>query len=106
MMERRIMLASGITALLAILILGLYQKAAAAFSFTGRFSKWGPQRHMSASAKLDNYHDDGGDDTWNIHYHLGGNGPWIPKLQNTVEDDIDPPAGCWVDQVHMVGVPS
>lgn len=37
---------------------------------------------------------------WNILYHLGGNGPWVEKV------DGDPEAqgikGCSVDQVHLV----
>ena len=43
-------------------------------------------------------------DTWNLLYHLGGNGPWIPKVSNIVEAGIQPPRGCRVDQVHMVGL--
>lgn len=39
---------------------------------------------------------------WNVLYHLGGNGPWIPKVENVVEGGIDPPDGCEVDMVHMV----
>jgi len=42
--------------------------------------------------------------SWNILYHLGGNGPWIPRLENGTEDDLAPPHGCRVDQVHMVGL--
>jgi acid phosphatase len=41
---------------------------------------------------------------WNILYHLGGNGPWIPKFSGTVEDDIRSPTSCKVDQIHMVGL--
>lgn len=40
---------------------------------------------------------------WDLLYHLGGNGPWIQKLDDTVQIGIDPPAGCRVDQVHLVG---
>lgn len=39
---------------------------------------------------------------WNILYHLGGNGPWIEKLENTVEGGIAAPEGCKVEQVHMM----
>lgn len=39
---------------------------------------------------------------WDIFYHLGGNGPWIPKVDNIVGNGTEPPEGCWVDQVHMV----
>lgn len=41
--------------------------------------------------------------SWNILHHLGGNGPWIRKRTNVVDGGTDPPAGCRVDQVHMVG---
>jgi hypothetical protein len=39
---------------------------------------------------------------WNILYHLGGNGPWIEKLENTVAGGIAAPEGCEVEQVHMM----
>ena len=42
---------------------------------------------------------------WNLFYHLGGNGPWIPKIRGIAEGDLDPPNGCDVSQVHMVGYP-
>lgn len=37
-----------------------------------------------------------------LFYHLGGNGPWIPKVSGTVEGGVQPPEGCHVTQVHMV----
>lgn len=40
---------------------------------------------------------------WNLLHHLGGNGPWIPKTTDVVEGGIDPPPGCRIDQIHMVG---
>ena len=40
--------------------------------------------------------------SWDILYHLGGNGPWIQMLDGVVERDIAPPTGCQVEQVHMV----
>jgi len=39
---------------------------------------------------------------WNLLYHLGGNSPWIPKIDGIVDGGIDPPKGCTVDMVHMV----
>ncbi|KAI5197755.1 phosphoglycerate mutase-like protein [Aureobasidium subglaciale] len=39
---------------------------------------------------------------WNIFYHLGGNSPWIPKLDGVVEGGFSPPEGCRVEQVHMM----
>lgn len=39
---------------------------------------------------------------WNVLYHLGGNGPWIPRVDNVVEGGIGAPDGCEVDMIHMV----
>ncbi|RAL11045.1 putative MFS transporter [Aspergillus homomorphus CBS 101889] len=43
-------------------------------------------------------------DDWNLLYHLGGNGPWIEKLDGPDDSqisgsDLD---GCVIDQVHMM----
>ncbi len=35
-------------------------------------------------------------------YYLGGNGPWVVKLDGVVGDGISPPEDCSVQQVHMV----
>ena len=40
---------------------------------------------------------------WNILYHLGGNGPWVEKVIDVVDEGIAVPEGCSVGQVHMVG---
>ncbi|KAI9804964.1 MAG: acid phosphatase pho5 [Piccolia ochrophora] len=39
---------------------------------------------------------------WNLLYHLGGNGPWIEKVDGVVEGGIGTPDECVVDQVHMM----
>lgn len=39
---------------------------------------------------------------WNLLYHLGGNGPWIPRVDGIVEGGIGTPDSCEVDMVHMV----
>src|SRR5579862_152250 len=39
---------------------------------------------------------------WNLLYHLGGNGPWIERIDGVVEGGIGVPKGCRVEQVHMV----
>ncbi|TKA55486.1 hypothetical protein B0A49_12081, partial [Cryomyces minteri] len=39
---------------------------------------------------------------WNILYHLGGNGPWVEKVDGIVEGGIGVPDGCRVEQVHMM----
>lgn len=41
-------------------------------------------------------------DEWDLLYHLGGNGPWVEKVDGVVEGGIQVPAGCKVDMVHMV----
>ncbi len=41
---------------------------------------------------------------WNILYHIGGNGPWIQKVDGVVQEGIGSPAGCHVEQVHMVSM--
>ncbi|KAK3068743.1 hypothetical protein LTR53_013439 [Teratosphaeriaceae sp. CCFEE 6253] len=38
---------------------------------------------------------------WDLKYHLGGIGPWIPKVDGVVGGGVDPPPGCRVEQVHM-----
>lgn len=40
---------------------------------------------------------------WDILYHLGGNGPWIPKVDGPFGDELSLPEGCKIEQVHMVG---
>lgn len=45
------------------------------------------------------------DKDWNLLYHLGGNGPWIEKVDGVVDGasgGLAPPEGCRVEQVHMV----
>lgn len=44
----------------------------------------------------------GPNDEWNIFYHLGGNGPWIQKVDDVVEGGFEAPKGCQVDMIHMV----
>jgi acid phosphatase len=40
---------------------------------------------------------------WNILYHLGGDGPWVEKIQDNFPDaTVEPPKGCEVKQVHML----
>lgn len=41
---------------------------------------------------------------WNLSYHQGGNGPWVPKVKGVVQDNQRLPVGCEVDQVHMVSI--
>ncbi|GAB7345496.1 hypothetical protein MBLNU457_3816t1 [Dothideomycetes sp. NU457] len=39
---------------------------------------------------------------WNIHQHLGGNGPWTPRKGTLEELNLGVPQGCRIDQVHMI----
>jgi acid phosphatase len=41
-------------------------------------------------------------DDWNILYHLGGNGPWIERIDGFVDGGVAVPSGCEVDMVHLV----
>lgn len=41
-------------------------------------------------------------DSWDVIEHLGGNSPWIPKRHSVANESLEPPNGCYVDQVHMV----
>lgn len=60
-------------------------------------SWWHPQRsHGRGSSEFGR--------GWNLLYHLGGNGPWIEKVDGTVKGGIGVPEGCRVEQVHMVGI--
>jgi acid phosphatase len=62
-------------------------------------SWWHPQRRSSNSSG-----ESAGTRTedWNILYHLGGNGPWVEKVDNVVDGGLAPPDRCVVEQVHMV----
>ncbi|KAK7513796.1 histidine phosphatase superfamily [Phyllosticta citriasiana] len=39
---------------------------------------------------------------WNVLYHLGGNGPWVEKVDGVAHGGIAVPDGCAVEQVHMM----
>lgn len=41
---------------------------------------------------------------WDTRYHMGGNSPWMPRKRGSLGSGIEPPAGCRVDQVHLVGL--
>lgn len=59
-------------------------------------SKWTPPTILVT-------HNTTTQEDWNMLYHLGGNGPWIPKLDGPFGDDLSVPEGCKIEQVHMVG---
>src|SRR4051812_32840814 len=35
---------------------------------------------------------------WDLFYHLGGNGPWIPKTNSVAYSDVQLPSACRIDQ--------
>ncbi|CAI7575601.1 unnamed protein product [Penicillium pancosmium] len=40
---------------------------------------------------------------WNLLQHLGGNGPWIEKIDDRGESsNLAPPEGCSIEQVHLM----
>ena len=60
-------------------------------------SWWHAQRHEGSSRGII-------EKGWNLLYHLGGNGPWIEKIDGVIAEGIGPPKGCLVEQVHMVSL--
>jgi acid phosphatase len=74
--------------------------------FQSSWNAWfHPHRREKTSDASDSRNDSAGIVTpdWNILYHLGGNGPWIEKVTDVVEGGVAAPAGCKVEQIHMVG---
>lgn len=65
-------------------------------------SSWGSWWHPQRGDRR--RHERAGQTTkdWNILYHLGGNGPWVEKVTDVVSTGIAVPAGCQVEQVHMM----
>ena len=104
-MERRTAVVSALTAAFAFVLFGLYPGAykTTASSVGSGVHDWIP---LLAPTRVwnDNEPSSSTGGLWDILYHLGGNGPWIPKVRNTTEESIEPPEECWVDQVHMVGL--
>jgi hypothetical protein len=41
---------------------------------------------------------------WSLFYHLGGNGPWIRRIDGRYYYDAPLPKKCSIDQVHMVSI--
>lgn len=100
-MDLRVTLASALTACLAFVLLGVYPNTLVS-------SAWNLPHHLAKWTVDQAIIDHGQPDLspakpFDVLYHLGGNGPWIPKVRNVTGDSIEPPEGCRVDQVHMVG---
>ena len=103
-MGRRIILLSTCAGFLAVVLLGWYpSEEGSAFAVTKRLGN--AAGHMGfvlhSSDRIRNSSEIKG--SWDILYHMGGNGPWIPNVHG-IEGGIEPPAKCRVDQVHMVGL--
>ncbi|KMU75325.1 repressible acid phosphatase [Coccidioides immitis RMSCC 3703] len=72
------------------------------FSSTPYFPSWNSWWHQQSAGKRGIQSRPSG---WNLLYHLGGNGPWIEKIDGILEvgaSGIGPPQGCVVDGVHMM----
>lgn len=92
-MENRLSIASACTACLAVAFLGVLINALWPPEADSRGSYWLSSAHQSSLPLPESF---------NILYHLGGNGPWIPKVRGVTENGMKPPASCRVQQVHMV----
>lgn len=65
--------------------------------YTSSWGSWWHPRRQTGTSR-----DGATKGGWNILYHLGGNSPWIEKVDGVVKGGIGPPEGCRVEQVHMV----
>ncbi|OJD35609.1 phosphoglycerate mutase-like protein [Diplodia corticola] len=71
-------------------------------------SWWNKDRHaasMNGAPLGTNARGQGGGaigQDWNVLYHLGGNGPWVEKVDGVLDEGIAVPEGCNVEQVHMM----
>lgn len=90
-----------ITLSCSILLVALYPSFFAAV-FSSVFSQ---QLSWESTASAHALHSTASDQrlrTPDLFYHLGGNGPWIPKVNGSVEGGTETPDGCRITQVHMV----
>ena len=62
-----------------------------------------PQDILKPSDASQHDHISSRETEWNVMHHQGGNSPWYSKQYGIVESGIEPPPGCRIDQVHMVG---
>ncbi|KAF2404313.1 phosphoglycerate mutase-like protein [Trichodelitschia bisporula] len=65
--------------------------------WTAPFSSWfHPHAHLPKPPKSK-------PEQWNLLYHLGGNGPWVPLIHHAVPySSLAPPESCEATQVHML----
>jgi len=89
------------SAMAGLLALLLYSHEVVAYAYTSYFLAWLQSRWHPAAGGLPVR--TGVTEPWNQLYHLGGNSPWIQKVDGVVNGSLDVPTGCRIDQVHMVG---
>jgi hypothetical protein len=107
-MAWRVVLASMAVAAAAILLglQGFGSASFAPFDLFHSFKHTIGKKLLANDTSLSSQRDHGNDSGWDIRYHMGGNSEWIPKVRGAANESIDPPEGCYVDQVHMVLLPS
>jgi hypothetical protein len=83
----------------AAIYIGLQQEYFWMISIQGYFdvitSKWTHPHILATNTAIQ--------EDWNILYHLGGNGPWIPRKDGPFGDELRIPEGCQIEQMHVVG---
>ncbi|KAI7146696.1 phosphoglycerate mutase-like protein, partial [Hortaea werneckii] len=96
---------SMVVALIALLLYSWNLDSSAALAF-GLLDRFGSDR---ISQRVLGLNDIPANDSilavseeWDPMHHMGGNSPWFPKNAGTVQEGLDLPQGCRVDQVHMI----
>lgn len=80
---------------------------ASALDFTSRFGfDWISQHVLELQGLPLNTSAVAAEEEWNVMHHMGGNSPWFPKTKGILQNGLDVPLECWVDQVHMVRLSS
>lgn len=85
-MDHRVSLVSACAACLAVVLIGLYP-GLLSFNSHGGAGKLDINLNDESCQGITDHA------AWDIKYHLGGDGPWVPKMQGIVNDTIDPPEG-------------
>jgi acid phosphatase len=96
----------------AAVLLCAYSWSPAFFTQNAALANWAPltrelsgwHHHESHHAALQGPQHQArpiSDQAWNIHHHLGGNGPWISNADEN-NNDIRTPTGCEIEQVHIL----
>ncbi|RMZ16703.1 hypothetical protein D0860_00869 [Hortaea werneckii] len=95
---------STVVALIALLLYSWNLDGSAAFAF-GLLDRFGSDRISQRVLGLNDVPANESvlavSEEWDPMHHMGGNSPWFPKSAGTVQEGLDLPQGCRVDQVHM-----